>query len=141
MLRDWWNRVVRVSRHERALKNKNLDKFTAAAMREALQLERAQAYFALTATTNIIFVFAFAFSLWAWLLGIRWIVGAVMGAAVALVLVCTICAHSIFSAIRAVQDIQDRQAFVGLWIKIGIVLSGLGFAALLARTLFTAFVS
>ena len=124
---------LRLARHERYAKG--LSGTDRMAVDLAIELERAQLLFPATAVLNLCFFYGVAGGLWSFAIRTKFIWGALGGIALGLAVAFTICAYPIFAKIGSVQQVQDRQLFVGKWVKLGIILGGFGLVVWGGRSL------
>jgi hypothetical protein len=70
-------------------------------------------------------------------IGTRLVWSAVGGVALGLVIASTVCVRAISAKLESMQEVNDSRLFEGVWLKIGIVLGGLGLLAGLIRRSFS----
>jgi hypothetical protein len=95
-----------------------------AAILDAIALERGQIYWPITATFNLAFFFGLAAAIGGLASHENVLASTLAGILAGIIVAATICRAPIFAEIDNLQQLQDRQFFIGVWVKIAIALSG-----------------
>jgi uncharacterized membrane protein len=72
---------------------------------------------------------------WGFAIGVGLVWSALVGAALGLIIAFTVCGAAISAKLESMQEVNDSRHFVGVWLKIGIILGAVGLLAWAIRLL------
>lgn len=128
-------RLIQLSRHKRFAEKASGT--TREALEAAVEWERAQLLFLLTAILNLCFFYGVAGAAWGFVFKVSLLLAIICGVATGLAIAFTVFSYPIFKKLEHPQELSGRQLFIGMWVKLGIILGGLGLIAWLLRMIFS----
>ena len=125
--------IVRLAQHEELARS--LSGMERKSVELANQIERAQLFFPLSAISHLLFFYGSAGGIWGLAIGISLLWSALVGILLGVVITFTICSFPIFAPIDTMEQVRNRQFFIGMWVKLAIILGGVGMIVLAVRSL------
>lgn len=139
-MRAFLQDAIRLARQRRQWKQGRYNTYSEEerdAIKLAIEFDGKEAFWPLSAILNLAFFYGLAFSIAGLSLRISMLWSAIAGVVLGLFIALTFCSHPIFAKLEDWDDLKGRRFFIGVWIKLAIIIGALGVVAWIVRSLFS----